>query len=234
MTTPSPSFEPTATERRVEQYTTTDAASSSDTGATPYGNAAADLGLDRRSVVGRQEERFGGIKLGSSFFGWVTAIGIAVLLLALLTATGVALGLTNGTSAAEINKQAAAATGTAKTVGLVGGIALLVVLFIAYFCGGYVAARMARFNGAKQGMSVWLWGLLIIGIIALLAVIFGSKFNILASLNLPRIPVDEGTVTAAGIISIVAALAVTLGAALLGGRAGMRFHHRVDRVGLGS
>jgi len=47
------------------------------------------------------------------------------------------------------------------TVGWIGAIALLVVLFVAYFSGGYVAGRMARFNGLKQGLAVWVWALVI-------------------------------------------------------------------------
>ena len=45
--------------------------------------------------------------------------------------------------------------------GLVGGIVLLVILFVAYYCGGYVAGRMARFHGARQGFAVWVWALVI-------------------------------------------------------------------------
>jgi hypothetical protein len=48
----------------------------------------------------------------------------------------------------------------AETIGTAGGIGLLVILALAYFCGGYVAGRMARFDGARQGIGVWLWGLI--------------------------------------------------------------------------
>jgi len=183
-------------------------------------------------VTAREEERFGGLKIGSAFFGFMTAAGIAVLLLALLSAAGVVLSLTSNTTTANLANQAAAGTGTAKTIGLVGAILLLVVLFLAYYCGGYVAGRMARFNGTKQGLAVWLWSILFAGIIALLAKIAGSKYNILSNLNLPRIPVGEGTVTTAGIIAIIAVILVSLGAALLGGKAGMHFHRKVDKAGL--
>jgi MFS family permease len=50
-------------------------------------------------------------------------------------------------------------------------------------------------------------------------------------LNLPRIPVDEGTATTAGIITLVAILVVTLLGAVLGGKLGDRYHRRVDRAG---
>ena len=35
---------------------------------------------DRRSVVSRQKEEHGGIKVGSAFFGFLTAVGVGVLL----------------------------------------------------------------------------------------------------------------------------------------------------------
>ena len=53
----------------------------------------------------------------------------------------------------------------------------------------------------------------------------------LEQLNLPRIPVDEGTATTAGIITLVAILLVTLLGAVLGGKLGDRYHRRVDRAG---
>ena len=216
---------------RTTRTTTTPDLVTPASGARPYGRVAADLGVDRESVTAREEERFGGLKIGSAFFGFMTAAGIAVLLLALLSAAGVVLSLTSHTSTGNLANQAAAGTGTAKTIGLVGAILLLVVLFLAYYCGGYVAGRMARFNGTKQGLAVWLWSILFAGVIALLAKVAGSKYNIL-SLNLPRIPVGEGTVTTAGVIAIIAVILVSLGAALLGGKAGMHFHRKVDKAGL--
>ena len=53
----------------------------------------------------------------------------------------------------------------------------------------------------------------------------------LEQLNLPRIPIDEGTATTAGIITLVAILLVTLLGAVLGGKLGDRYHRRVDRAG---
>ena len=46
-----------------------------------------------RAVVAEQRERFGGMKFGACFFGWLTATGTAVILTALLTAVGAGVGL---------------------------------------------------------------------------------------------------------------------------------------------
>jgi hypothetical protein len=189
------------------------------------------VAMDRHTVVQREKESFGGIKWGSAFFGWLTATGTAVLLTALLAGAGAALGIATDT---DPNQAANQASQKADTIGIASGIALLVVLLIAYYCGGYVAGRMARFNGAKQGIAVWVWAIVIAVVVAIAGALLGSEFDVLARLNgFPRIPVDEGTLTTGGIIAIVAALATALIGAILGGLAGMRFHRKVDKAGLG-
>ena len=178
-----------------------------------------------RDAVAVQRARFGGIKWGAAFFGWLSANGLAVILVALLSAAGVALGLANGVDTAD------EAVAQADTVGISGGIALLVMLFLAYLAGGYVAGRMARFDGARQGLAVWLVGLIVVVVLAAAGAILGAKYNVLEQLNLPRIPIDEGTATTGGIVTLVAILLVTLLGALVGGKLGERYHRKIDRVG---
>jgi hypothetical protein len=157
---------------------------------------------------------------------------MAVLLIALLAAAGVAFGVATNTTVDQATQETQNNTGTAQTVGLVGAITLLGVLLLAYYCGGYVAGRMARFNGIRQGLAVWLWGVVMALVIAGVAAIAGTQYDVFAQLNLPRLPVNEGQVTAVGAIAIGAAILAALIGALLGGLAGMRFHRRVDKAGL--
>jgi hypothetical protein len=182
---------------------------------------------ERQAMLQREKERYGGIKWGSAFFGWLTATGTAILLTALLAAAGTAVGVANDTDAGE-------AAGNAGTIGLIGGIALLVVLLIAYYCGGYVAGRMARLNGAKQGVAVWLWAVVIAVLVAVAGALAGAEFDVLARLGgFPRLPINEGELTTGGIIAIVVAVVAALAGAILGGLAGMRYHRKVDRAGHG-
>jgi hypothetical protein len=88
---------------------------------------------------------------------------------------------------------------------------------------------MARFDGARQGIGVWLWTIIAVLAVALLAAIGGREYDLLEQLNLPRIPVGEETLTTGGAIALAAALATTLICAMLGGKLGERFHRRVDR-----
>jgi hypothetical protein len=189
----------------------------------------ADPALATREIaVAREKEAFGGVKVGSAFFGWLAATGMAVLLTALVAAAGTAVGLATNTDVNTAVGQAA----SDQTVGIVGIIVLLVILFVSYYSGGYVAGRMARFNGAKQGIMVWIWALIAAVVVAVLGLIAGERFNILARLNsFPRIPVNEGQLTTTGIIAAVVVAAVALVGAVLGGLAGMHFHRKVDRAG---
>ena len=148
-----------------------------------------------------------------------------LLLIALLGAAGVVLGLAQGVDSAD---EAAAQAGT---IGLGGAIGLLVVLFLAYLAGGYVAGRMARFDGARQGVAVWVIGLVVVLVLAGAGAIAGAQYNVLQELDLPRIPIDEGTATTGGLITLGAVLLATLLGAVLGGRLGDRYHRKVDRAG---
>jgi hypothetical protein len=200
------------------------ASSDDDRTTTSRAGARASRGPGRDAVAA-QHDRFGGIKWGAAFFGWLSANGLAVLLVALISAAGVAIGLTQGVPSTD------QATSNANGIGIGGGIALLVVLFLAYLAGGYVAGRMARFDGVRQGIAVWVIGLVVVILLAVVGVLFGAKYNVLSQLNLPRIPVDEGTATTAGIVALAAVLLVTLLGAIIGGKLGDRFHRKVDRAG---
>jgi hypothetical protein len=205
----------------------------SDTHAAPdrtdrFGRDRHPDDVDPRATLSesqrRQREEFGGLHWGSAFFGWLVAVGIAALLTALLSAAGAAVGLT------EASTQDAAEN--ADTLGIVGGVLLLLILLVAYYAGGYVAGRMARFAGPRQGLGVWIIGLGVTVILALAAALLGAEYNVLSQLNLPRIPIDEGSLTTGGLIALAAIVLGTLLAAVAGGKAGTHFHRKVDRAGL--
>jgi len=189
-------------------------------------------GRDRHSVLNRQKDEFGGVKIGSAFFGWLTATGTALLLTAFVAAAGTAFSVATDTDARRATSQAAAQD--PRTVAIMGAVVLLLVLFVAYYCGGYVAGRMARFNGLTQGVAVWLWAVVIAALVAILAAVAGSQYDVLSQLNsFPRIPLSERDMTTGGSIALVVVAVGSLAGSLLGGLAGMRFHRQVDRAGLG-
>ncbi len=95
---------------------------------------------------------------GSAFFGWLTAIGTAVVLTAVLALAATAFGVTTGTTLEDVTDQVREDPGAgALASALVGAL----VLGASFWCGGYAAGRMARFDGTRQGLAVWLWALLV-------------------------------------------------------------------------
>ena len=191
------------------------------TGDSGLSSAQIDPETQRRRVLRREKEEFSGMRFLLGFFGWLTATGLTVLLLAVATGIGALAGVQN-----LVGTQSAA-------VGIGGGIVLLVVLLVAYFAGGYVAGRMARFSGLKQGIAVWLWALIIGVVLGVVGAIAGSRTNVVGQLgSVPQLPFSSSQLTAAGIASAIAVLLVTLFGALLGGLVGMRYHRKVDRVSL--
>lgn len=174
------------------------------------------------------ETRIGGMKFGSAFFGWMTATGVFVLLSAVTTAIAALFGAAGGLDPDRLADQARQ---NLQTVSIAGAVTLAAVLFVSYYCGGYVAGRMARFDGAKQGLAVWLWAVIVSAAVAILAAATDLQSTPVAGLNnVPRIPVDQATMTVGGIVLLIAAALISLAAAVLGGKAGMHYHRKVDRT----
>jgi hypothetical protein len=179
------------------------------------------------AVVARERAAYGGVKWGSAFFGWLTAIGLAVILTGLVAGAGTALGLANDVSASDVVGDVA--SGNGSTIGIAGAIAVLLIILVSYYAGGYVAGRMARFDGARQGFAVWLWSVLIALVVGLVALVAGDQYDVLGNLNaFPRFPTSFSSLSAAGLIALLATVVVSLLGAILGGLAGMGFHRKVD------
>ncbi len=190
------------------------------TAETTSANRLRRNGIDRATVQAREKEAFGGMKFGSAFFGWLTSIGAIVLLGALVSAIAALIGMDTDVSSQDL-----------RGVGIGVAVALLVILFISYFAGGYVAGRMARFNGLRQGVAVWLWAVAIALVLTAVGLIVDGQSDITSQVNLPAIPVSSSDLTTGGLIGLAIVLVTTLIAAMLGGLAGMRFHRRVDKAG---
>ncbi len=184
--------------------------------------------VTRGDVVDREREEHGGVKIGSAFFGWLTATGLAVLLSAIVAVSGLLASDATGTdTATEVSD---ALDIQVDDLGVLGVIVALAIMFVSYYSGGYVAGRMARFDGIKQGLAVWVWAIVVAVVVGGLGAVADNEYE--GSLGMPQVSMDETTTTTA-IVAGVLVLLVSLVGALLGGLAGMRFHRRVDRTGLG-
>ncbi|GAA1832367.1 YrzE family protein [Agromyces salentinus] len=201
-------------------------AASADAAPVDEDDAALRGAAARRVVVGRQREAFGGVKIGSALFGWLAATGTAAILTGAVAGVGAVVGF-------DTPDRALVLTGVAsESLGWIAVAVLAVILLVSYWCGGYVAARMARFNGAVQGLAVWVWALVIAIVVSLVSVIIGSQVDVLSNADLyPRLRMSAEEFTVAGLITSAVVLVSSLAGAVLGGMAGTRYHRRVDRAG---
>jgi len=169
------------------------------------------------------QERYGRFSVAATFFGWLVATVMTVLLAVAVGACATAASRTLDITQSQVARQA-------ETFGLASAITLLVVLMIAYFTGGYVSGRMARFDGRRQGRGVWLLGLLVTILVAVLGARFGPQYDVLSRVDLPSVPIPRDTLTVGGIATLVAVVLGTRLSAASGGEAGQRYHAKVDRA----
>jgi hypothetical protein len=177
----------------------------------------------------RQRDAFGGVKLGSAFFGWLSASGMIFLLLSIATGIAFAFGIS---ALNDVQNPEALASGGAAAA-IPAAVVLGVILLLSYFAGGYVAGRMARFDGVRQGLAVWLWGIVMAVVAGVVGLATGGMDLINSFTGNSAVSAAIQDLTVPGLIALAIVLVLTLGGALLGGMAGMRFHRRVDRAGFG-
>jgi hypothetical protein len=182
--------------------------------------AADAMRTERRNAL---VARYGGFYWGSDFIGFAVATFFTLVFLGIVGAIVGAVGYQLGT---PVPKVGGTLSTTTQQLGVGGLIGALVALFLAYFIGGYTAGRMARFDGAKNGLGVVIWTVAVAVILGILGALFGNRFNVGSQLHLS---VSTSTLTKAGVISLVITLIVMLIAATLGGTTGVRYHDRIDR-----
>ena len=166
--------------------------------------------------VAEARHRFGGVDIPATLAGMLAALGTAVLLGGLLSgagAFGYQLGLKDAATKLSLG-------------GLIGGLA---TLLLAFLIGGWVAGRVARYNGGLNGLLTALWFVLLAAATAALGAWAGDKYNVFSNVNLPQW-FSRNARGAAAILSGLVALAVMLGAGWVGGRLGDRYHRRGDSV----
>jgi hypothetical protein len=170
-----------------------------------------------------REEKWGGMHLGAGFFGWLVAVGMAVLLSSIIGAIAAAVGDANDVTQSQLDREAG-------KISVAAAIVLLVVLLISFYAGGYVAGRMSRFDGARQGWAVWLISLVTVAIAAIIGAVYGAQYDVMNRVDIPNVPIPTEDLTLGGAVTIAAAIFATLLAALAGGKAGTHYHSKIDRT----
>jgi hypothetical protein len=164
-----------------------------------------------------------GFKFGAAFFGWLIAIAMSVLLLAAASAAalGTAEVLDYSWSDAKAEPGAAAIT---------AGAVAVCMLVLAFYVGGYVAGRLARFDGGRQGFGTWMIALVLTVLAAGAGAFLNHQYDLLDDVSRPDVALSNDTLAMGGAIAAGALLVLTLLAAILGGKTGKRYHDRIDRL----
>jgi hypothetical protein len=185
--------------------------------------SGALLELRRRELRRREQQEFGGrIQWEAVFFGLLAGVGLAASLVAMVPGGLIAAGVTSfSEDAAELVDRVMAG----------GGAIALAILALSYLTGGYVAARMARFDGWRQGLGIWLLSLFMVAAAAITAWIAGGQLDPTESISLPANPVDEGPLSNGAAVIAPVLVLLPLAAGLIGGVLGDHFHRAVDRAG---
>ena len=168
--------------------------------------------------IAAARDRFGGIDLPAGLVGMLTAIAVVVLLGGIVGAAIGAIGYQTGLSGDNVEDISLAS--------LIGG---LVVIAIAYLIGGWTAGRIARYDGARNGLMTAVWTIVLAGALSALAAWFGGEYDVFANVQLPQW-FDRDALTIAALVSGIAAVATMLVAGLLGGLWGARYHRLADET----
>ena len=200
----------------------------------PAYGTQADAGPYPRGYFEAAEERedrlrdmYGGVDWLASFLGFIFAL-IAGSFFTLVAGLVLApLGVSMDLAGAEI--------GPAAITGLV---LVAILVFLTYFFGGYVAGRLARFDGGRNGAMLLLWTGVTILVLALINAVLSGFLpegisedidNLIQNNLLSTIGGLTG-LGIAGVLIFVGALLVALLGGFLGGRLGSRYHAEIDRT----
>ena len=148
--------------------------------------------------------------------GTLVAYGAFLVVLAIAGGIAAALGVSTDLGSRDFH-----------TLGLGGGIAVAVVLFISYLFGGYVAGRMARRAGAVNGLLVFVLGLLIAGAVGGAVAGLGGTDNVVRGIRNVGLPTTWSQWRDIGTVAGIASLAAMILGSVLGGMSGERWHSKL-------
>ena len=192
--------------------------------ASPYPRGYFEAAEERED---RLRDMYGGVDWLASFIGFIFAL-VAGSFFSLVAGLVVApLGISMDLAGSEI--------GPAAITGLV---LVAILVFLTYFFGGYVAGRLARFDGGRNGAMLLLWTGVTILVLALINAVLSGFLPEGISENIDGLIQNFLFSTIgglsglgiAGVLIFVGALLVALVGGFLGGRLGSRYHAEIDRT----
>jgi hypothetical protein len=165
--------------------------------------------------------RFGGADLVAAILGMFAALGVLVLLGALIAA---------GSAGIDYQPNLVDLDGNLSEVEVVGTIVAIVVVLVSFVVGGWATGRMARYDGAMNGLGSGLIFILLVAVFGALGAWAGTEYNAFANVDLPnwiaQFAADD--ITMEVIVASAAAIAACLFGGWLGGLLGEEYHRRAD------
>ena len=175
----------------------------------------------------RLRDMYGGVDWLASFLGFVFVLVAGAFLSLVAGLVLVPLGISPDLAGAEL--------GAAAITGLV---LVAILVFLTYFFGGYVAGRLARFDGGRNGAMLLLWTGVTVLILALVNAVLSGFLPARVSEDIGNLVQNNVLSTigglsqlgVAGVLIFAGALLVALLGGFLGGRLGSRYHAEIDRT----
>jgi hypothetical protein len=192
--------------------------------AGPYPRGYFEAAEERED---RLRDMYGGVDWLASFLGFVFVLVAGALLSLVAGLVLVPLGISPDLAGTEL--------GAAAITGLV---LVAILVFLTYFFGGYVAGRLARFDGGRNGAMLLLWTGVTVLILALVNAVLSGFLPARVSEDIGNLVQNNVLSTigglsqlgVAGVLIFAGALLVALLGGFLGGRLGSRYHTEIDRT----
>ncbi len=167
------------------------------------------------------KDRFGGIDTPASLGGMFAMIGTLIFLGALIAA---------GAGGLRYQLNAMDFEGNMQELEVVGIVVASIVVLVASFVGGWVAARIARFNGVENGVGMAIWLIALVAIFAALGAFVGQQYNAFQRVGLPDwfTQITTEDVTANAIVGAIVGIVMVFLGAVLGGVVGDGYNRKVD------
>jgi hypothetical protein len=159
--------------------------------------------------------RFGGIDIPATLAGALAALGVAVLMGGLASRV------------ARIGYQSGGRHATDVTAA--GVVAGLVTVFLALLVGGWVAGRMARYDGGRNGLMAAVWFFILPGVMWAERAAFTRRGDAATRGRLPQWFFGDG-LSKTTLVTGFLAIAVMLLAGWFGGSNGERYHREADAL----
>lgn len=166
-------------------------------------------------------ERFGGIDTPAALGGLLATIGTLALIASLIAAG--AGGLAYQVNAIDLD-------GNLQELEMMGVLVATLAVFVAGLVGGWVAGRMARFDGVMNGIAAAIWMLVLVAVFAALGAWVGEEYNAFQRAGLPdwlgQLRADDLTLEV--IVASAVGIAALFAGALVGGGLGDAHNRKVD------